>query len=232
MRQRSAWPHVFPSLDVRPNRRVISRSRSPSPADLAKHHKTGFFPGLDHRQSDARRGAAPALCVPLGAVARADGWVGRRRPSRRMPAGLVLAYDDAAGVTAGVQPQPAGAHQPRARRHVRSGGRSSTRLSTTRAKGRIEMHLESTKDQDVKVRGPPLPISRRRRGSTRRTPTSTRSSNSRDLARLGWLVTATRVWADKDNLFSVHELTLALGCLGGAVVGLSGELLGSGIRPC
>jgi uncharacterized SAM-dependent methyltransferase len=117
---------------------------------------------------------------------------------------LVLAYDDAAGVTAEFNLNLL------ARINRELGG--SFNLAAFRHKavynpreGRIEMHLASTEDQVVSVRG------RRFRfgaGEGIHTENSYKYTIAefRDLAHsAGWL--PQRVWTDKNNLFSVHELS-------------------------
>ena len=70
--------------------------------------------------------------------------------------------------------------------------------------GRIEMHLVSLRDQDVEVRGRRFHF---RAGETIHTENSYKYSirQFQDLARsAGWR--PKRVWTDKADLFSVHEL--------------------------
>ena len=70
--------------------------------------------------------------------------------------------------------------------------------------GRIEMHLVSRRDQDVSIAGRRF---RFRTGETIHTENSYKYTvrQFQDVARAaGWA--PARVWTDKGNLFSVHEL--------------------------
>ena len=148
----------FPTLDVRP---IVGDFSHPValPPDLAGRHKTGLLPRLHHRQSHAGRGAAAAAGLPRRALA------GRPPDRRRRPqegrAQARARLQRRRGRHRRVQSQPAGAHQPRARRHFDLDAFRHEAIYNPR-EGRIEMHLESMRDQEVRGRRPPLPLPGRR----------------------------------------------------------------------
>ena len=115
----------------------------------------------------------------------------------------MLAYNDAAGVTAAfnlnllarINREVGGSFDLDAFRHE---------AIYNPRDGRIEMHLVSRRDQDVAVAGRRF---RFRTGETIHTENSYKYSvrQFQDVARAaGW--TPARVWADANDLFSVHEL--------------------------
>jgi L-histidine Nalpha-methyltransferase len=193
----------FPTLDVRP---LVGDFSQPIalPADLAQRHKTGFFPGStigNFTPVDARRllGVFRASLSPGGRlIVGAD----LEKDARR----LVLAYNDAAGVTAAfnlnllarINRELGGSFDLGAFRHE---------AVYNPREGRIEMHLVSTRQQEATV------FARRfrfRRGESIHTENSYKYSTTRfqELARsAGW--EPRRVWADAEVLFSVHELVSA-----------------------
>ena len=190
----------FPFLEVQPIVADFSR-RVALPEHLAKHHKTGFFPGSTIGNLTPAE-AAHLLRVfqdVLSPGARLIVGVDLKKDARR----LVLAYDDAAGVTAAfnlnlltrINRELGGTFDLSAFRH---------KAVYNPREGRIEMHLESVKDQIAIVRG------RRFRfdaGETIHTENSYKYTivEFQALARSAdWL--PRRVWTDRDNLFSVHEL--------------------------
>jgi dimethylhistidine N-methyltransferase len=190
----------FPFLEVQPIVADFSH-RVTLPEHLAKHHKTGFFPG------STIGNLTPAEAVHLLRVfqdvlspgGRLIVGVDLKKDARR----LVRAYDDAAGVTAAFNLNLLG----RINREL--GGTFDLAAFRHKAvynprEGRIEMHLESAKDQIAIVRGRRF---RFRAGETIHTENSYKYTIAefQTLARSAdWL--PRRVWTDKDNLFSVHEL--------------------------
>ena len=116
---------------------------------------------------------------------------------------LVLAYDDAAGITAAfnlnllvrINRELGGTFDLDAFQHE---------AIYNPREGRIEMHLESMRNQEVRVVGRRI---RFRAGERIHTENSYKYSVSQfqELARsANWQ--PHRVWTDQDNLFSVHEL--------------------------
>jgi dimethylhistidine N-methyltransferase len=190
----------FPFLEVQP---IVADFSHPValPAHLAKRHKTGFFPGSTIGNLTPAE-AAHLLRVfqdVLSPGGRLIVGVDLKKDARR----LVLAYDDAAGVTAAFNLNLL------ARINRELGGTFDLAAFKHKAvynprEGRIEMHLESVKAQTAIVRG------RRFRfdaGETIHTENSYKYTivEFQALARsAGWL--PRRVWTDKDSLFSVHEL--------------------------
>jgi uncharacterized SAM-dependent methyltransferase len=116
---------------------------------------------------------------------------------------LVLAYNDAAGVTAAfnlnllvrINRELGGTFDLDAFRH--------DAIYNPR-EGRIEMHLESMRDQEVRVAGRRI---RFRSGERIHTENSYKYSISQfqELARSAYW-RPHRVWTDEGKLFSVHEL--------------------------
>jgi dimethylhistidine N-methyltransferase len=190
----------FPTLDVRP---IVGDFSCPValPADLAGRHRTGFFPG------STIGNLTPVEAARLLRVFRAALSTGGRlivgADLKKDARTLVLAYNDAAGVTAAfnlnllarINRELAGTFDLDAFRHE---------AIYNPRDGRIEMHLISLKDQQVRVRG---------RRFHFRADESIHTENSykysvgqfQDLARsAGWQ--PRRVWTDERHLFSVHEL--------------------------
>ena len=190
----------FPGLDVRPIIGDFSASVA-LPADLAQRHKTGFFPGstignLTPAEAQRLLRVFRAMLAPGG---RLLVGVDLKKDPRR----LVLAYNDAAGVTAAfnlnllarINREIGPAFDLDAFQHA---------AIYNPRDGRIEMHLVSKKDQDVILRGCRYHF---KAGETIHTENSYKYSlpQFQDLARSAdWL--PKRVWTDADKLFSVHEL--------------------------
>ena len=190
----------FPMLDVRP---VVGDFSFPValPADLAGRHKTGFFPGSTIGNLTPA-GAQRLLRVfrrLLSPGGRLIVGVDLKKDARK----LVLAYNDAAGVTAAfnlnllarINREIGGSFDLDAFRHE---------AIYNPRDGRIEMHLVSRRDQDVRS---PAAASASATGETIHTENSYKYSvrQFQDVARAaGW--TPARVWTDPGNLFSVHEL--------------------------
>lgn len=190
----------FPALDVRP---IVGDFSHPValPADLAERHKTGFFPGSTIGNLTPVE-AGRLLQVFRGVLSpggRLIVGVDLKKDARR----LVLAYDDAAGVTAAfnlnllvrINRELGGTFDLDAFRHE---------AVYNPREGRIEMHLESTRDQEVKIRGRRIRFRARERIHTENSYKYS-SGQFQELARsAGWL--PRRMWTDDDKLFSVHEL--------------------------
>jgi dimethylhistidine N-methyltransferase len=193
----------FPVLDVRPIVGDFS-SPVPFPNDLVRCHKTGFFPGStigNLTPIEAER-LLQAFCTVLSPGGRLIVGVDLKKDARR----LVLAYNDAAGVTAAfnlnllvrINRELGGSFAVDQFRH--------DAIYNPR-EGRIEMHLESLREHEVKVCGRRF---RFRAGERIHTENSYKYSidQFQCLARsAGW--TPERVWTDEGQLFSVHELRSA-----------------------
>lgn len=193
----------FPALDVRP---IVADFSYPValPADLADSHRTGFFPG-----------STIGNLNPVEAQRLLRVFRGVLSPGSRLIIGVDLkkdlsillpAYNDAAGVTAAfnlnllarINREIAPAFDLDAFRHE---------AIYNARDGRIEMHLVSTRDQDVSIAGHTFHF---RKGETIHTENSYKYTvpQFQDLARAAdWL--PHRVWTDKNALFSVHELLCA-----------------------
>jgi dimethylhistidine N-methyltransferase len=191
----------FPNLDVRPLVADFSYPVS-FPVDLAARYKVGFFPGStigNVTPTEAARllGVFRRVLSPGGRLILG---VDLKKDVRQ----LVRAYDDAAGVTAAfnlnllarINRELNGSFDLAAFRH---------RAVYNPRHGRIEMHLESERRQEVHIAGR---IFRFQAGECIHTENSYKYSvgEFQDVARsANWR--PQRVWTDKDNLFSVHELT-------------------------
>jgi dimethylhistidine N-methyltransferase len=190
----------FPTLDVRPVVGDFSRSVA-LPADLSERPKTGFFPG------STIGNLMPAEAAELLATFRAC-----LAPGGRLLVGvdlkkdarqLVLAYNDAAGVTAAfnlnllvrINRELDGTFDLSAFSHE---------AVYNPREGRIEMHLRSTRRQVAGVLGRPFRFDAGERIHTENSYKYT-VDQFQTLARsAGWQ--PRRVWTDRDALFSVHEL--------------------------
>jgi len=190
----------FPTLDVRP---IVADFSDPValPADLADSHRTGFFPG-----------STIGNLNPVEAQRLLRVFRGVLSPGSRLIVGVDLkkdlsvllpAYNDAAGVTAAfnlnllarINREIGPAFDLDAFRHE---------AIYNARDGRIEMHLVSTRDQDVSIAHRRFHF---RRGETIHTENSYKYTvrQFQDLARAAdW--TPSRVWTDADSLFSVHEV--------------------------
>ena len=114
--------------------RPISPARSTFPDAIADLPKLGFFPGstignfVPRSATDLLRHFRDLLGTGAQLLIGMD----RVKPVER----LIAAYDDPEGVTARVQPQPARADQPRARRRLsRSTPSATRRAGTTSCRG-------------------------------------------------------------------------------------------------
>jgi dimethylhistidine N-methyltransferase len=190
----------FPGLDIRPIVADFSHAVR-LPAGLARRLKTGFFPGstignLPPTEAASLLRAFKAMLAPRGRLVIG---VDLKKDARR----LVLAYNDAAGVTA--------AFNLNLLHRINREVEHSFDLSSFRheaiydpREGRIEMHLVSRADQSVTICGRRFRFSA---GETIHTENSYKYTvgEFQDLARsAGW--TPSRVWSDAECLFSVHEL--------------------------
>jgi dimethylhistidine N-methyltransferase len=191
----------FPGLDVRP---IVADFSYPValPADLARRRKTGFFPGstIGNLTPTDAAGLLRVFRAVLSPGGRLIVGVDLKKDARK----LVLAYNDAAGVTAAfnlnllarINRQLDGTFDIDAFRHE---------AIYNPRDGRIEMHLESLKDQEASVCGRRV---RFRAGERIHTENSYKYSigQFQELARsASWQ--PRRVWTDDEGLFSVHELT-------------------------
>lgn len=190
----------YPGLDIRPIMADFAKPIS-LPADISERRKTGFFPGSTLGNLVPRDAADL-----LAAFGRAVGGRGRLIIGidlKKDPRVLVQAYNDARGVTAAfnlnllerINRELDGTFAQDAFRHE---------AIYEPREGRIEMHLISTRDQDVEVLGRRFHF---RDGESVHTENSYKYTISqfRDLARhAGWQ--PVRLWTDKQNHFSVHEL--------------------------
>lgn len=191
----------FPTLDVRP---IVGDFSYPValPGDLAGAHKTGFFPGSTI--GNLTPVEAGRLLRVFRGVLSPGGRLIVGVDLKKDPRRLVMAYDDAAGVTAAfnlnlltrINRELGGTFDLDAFRHE---------AIYNPREGRIEMHIESLKDQEVRIIGRRI---RFRAGERIHTENSYKYSigQFQEMARsASW--ESHRVWTDAENLFSVHELT-------------------------
>jgi dimethylhistidine N-methyltransferase len=190
----------FPGLDVRP---IVGDFSLPIafPADLDDSHKTGFFPGstIGNLTPIAAASLLSTMRATLSPGGRLIVGVDLKKDARR----LVVAYNDAAGVTAAFNLNLL------ARINRELGGNFDLSAFKHEAIynprfGRIEMHLVSLADQHVRIRGRRFHF---QTGEAIHTENSYKYSIpefQQLAASAGW--TPQRVWTDKNDLFSVHEL--------------------------
>jgi dimethylhistidine N-methyltransferase len=189
-----------PALDVRAIVGDFSRPVA-LPEDLQARPKVGFFPGStigNLTPSEAirllrifRAALAPTGQLIIGADLKKD--------ARR----LVLAYNDAAGVTAAFNLNLLARINRELGGDFDLAGFRHEAIYNPRH-GRIEMHLVSLRQQSVTIRGQRFSFSP---GETIHTENSYKYSidQFRELARSAeWL--PRRVWTDEAHMFSVHEL--------------------------
>jgi len=194
----------FPALMVRPLLGDFARPVT-FPEDLAKHHKLGFFPGStigNFAPADARR-LLGAMRDMLATEGRLIVGVDLKKDARA----LIRAYNDAQGVTAAfnlnllarINRELEGTFDLASFRHE---------AIYDPREGRVEMHLVSMKDQAARIKDLWF---RFHADETIHTENSYKYSvgQFQDLARAaGWR--SGRVWLDRGNLFSVHELISTL----------------------
>jgi len=190
----------YPGLDIRPIVADFSRPVA-LPPDLGAGPRIGFFPGstignLEPAEAVALLAAFLRMLAPQG---RLIVGVDLMKDEAR----LRLAYDDPAGVTAAfnlnllerINRELGEAFDPDAFRH-------EARVDV--ARGRVEMHLVSERDQTVELLGRRFHF---RRGETIHTENShkyTLAGFQRLAAEAGWR--ARNAWSDDERLFSVHDL--------------------------
>ena len=190
----------FPTLDVRPIVGDFSRVVA-FPDDLAGRPKTGFFPGstIGNLTPEEAGGLLGAFRCGLKPGGRLIVGVDLKKDARR----LVLAYNDAQGVTAAFNLNLL----TRINREL--GGTFDLDAFEHEAiynprEGRIEMYLRSRHPQVASVLGRPFHFAGRERIHTENSYKYA-IPEFQALARFaGWQ--PRRVWADPDALFSVHEL--------------------------
>lgn len=193
----------FPALDVRP---IVADFSYPValPSDLAASHRTGFFPGSTIGNLNPVE--AQRLLRVFRAVLSPGGRLIVGVDLKKDLATLLPAYNDAAGVTAAfnlnllarINREISPAFDLAAFRH---------QAIYNPRDGRIEMHLVSTKEQEIVIADRRFHF---RRGETIHTENSYKYTvrQFQDLARAAdWRPTG--VWTDRNALFSVHELVLA-----------------------
>jgi dimethylhistidine N-methyltransferase len=190
----------FPTLDVRT---IVADFSYPValPQDLGHTPKTGFFPGSTI--GNLTPAEAGGLLRVFRGVLSAGGKLIVGVDLKKDPRRLVLAYNDAAGVTAEfnlnllrrINRELGGTFDVDAFRHE---------AVYNPREGRIEMHLESRREQEARVAGRRF---RFRAGERIHTENSYKYAVSQfqELARAAdW--DPHRVWTDAESLFSVHEL--------------------------
>jgi dimethylhistidine N-methyltransferase len=193
----------FPGLDVRP---MVGDFSYPValPHDLRDGPKTGFFPGstignLTPVEAGRLLRVFRAVLSPGG---RLIVGVDLKKDERT----LIPAYNDAAGVTAAFNLNLLARINRELGGNFALGAFRHEAIYNSR-EGRIEMHLESLKDQEVSVCGRTFQF---KAGERIHTENSYKYSirQFQDLARSAdWQ--PGRVWTDAEQLFSVHELNLA-----------------------
>jgi len=190
----------FPALDIRAIHGDFAQPLK-LPAELRFGRKIGFFPGSTI--GNLEEPAARALLASFRTILSPHGRLIVGVDLLKSEATLRLAYDDPAGVTAAFNLNIL----ERINRTFGSalaldGFRHEARFN--RERGRVEMHLVSTRDQDIEVLGRRFAF---RQGETIHTENSHKHTveGFQALARsAGW--SPGRVWTDADDLFSVHEL--------------------------
>jgi dimethylhistidine N-methyltransferase len=190
----------FPKLDVRP---IVGDFSFPIalPADLRAAGKSGFFPGStigNLTPPEAQRllrvfraGLSPGGRLIVGVDLKKDLSV------------LLPAYNDAAGVTAAFNLNLLARINREIGPAFDLGAFRHEAIYNARD-GRIEMHLVSLAEQEVRIRGRAFCF---RKGETIHTENSYKYSlrQFQDLARsANWA--PRRTWTDSSQLFSVHEL--------------------------
>lgn len=190
----------FPQLQVKT---LVADFAGPVevPAGYASSHRLGFFPGSTIGNL-VREEAAKLLRHfgdILGSGSRMVVGVDLKKELSR----LLPAYDDAKGVTADFNMNIL----VRINRELGADFNLETFAHEARwneYKGRVEMHLVAEQEQQVNLLGRSVQFAK---GETIHTENSHKYSVAefQQLAeQAGW--TAARVWTDKGQLFSVHEL--------------------------
>ncbi|HEX6000350.1 MAG TPA: L-histidine N(alpha)-methyltransferase, partial [Hyphomicrobiaceae bacterium] len=190
----------FPTLDVRPVVGDFSRLIV-LPDDLAGRPKAGFFPGstignLDPKEAvqlmrTFREGLAPGGRLIIGADLKKD--------ARR----LVLAYNDAQGVTAAFNLNLLTRINRELGGTFNLDGFVHEAIYNPR-ESRIEMHLRSVRRQEASVRGRRFSFQPGERIHTEYSYKYGVGQFHELVRQAGWQ--PRRVWVDREDLFSVHEL--------------------------
>lgn len=190
----------FPHLDVCPIVGDFSRFVA-LPAGIARRRKTGFFPGSTIGNFEPIE--AVRLLAHFRAVLSPGGRLIVGVDLKKDAQTLVSAYDDAAGTTAAFNLNLLARINRELDASFDLGGFKHKAIYNA-GKGRIEMHLESSRDQEVRIRGRRFTF---RAGETIHTENAYKYSieSFQNLARSAdWQ--PRRVWTDENDLFSVHEL--------------------------
>ncbi|MGQ0444226.1 MAG: L-histidine N(alpha)-methyltransferase [Beijerinckiaceae bacterium] len=190
----------FPALNVRPIAGDFSRLLA-LPQDLAHLRKLGFFPGstIGNFSTFAAKNLLGAMRRLLAPDGRLIVGVDLKKDART----LIRAYNDAAGVTAAFNLNLLERINRELEGSFDLAGFRHEAIYDPR-EGRVEMHIVSMRDQAVRIRGLWF---RFFAGETIHTENSYKYSipQFHDIAcSAGWL--PGRVWTDRGNLFSVHEL--------------------------
>jgi dimethylhistidine N-methyltransferase len=191
----------FPQLDVCPIVGDFSRFVA-LPAGITRRQKTGFFPGSTIGNFEPIE--AVRLLAHFRAVLSPGGRLIVGVDLKKDAQTLVRAYDDAAGTTAAFNLNLLARINRDLGASFDLDGFKHKAIYNT-GKGRIGMHLESTGDREVRIRGRRFTF---RAGETIHTENAYKYSieSFQNIARSAdWQ--PRRVWTDKDSLFSVHELT-------------------------
>ena len=190
----------FPGIDVCPILGDFSQLLT-LPPRIARSDKTGFFPGSTIGNFEPRE--AVRLLSHFRALLSPGGRLIVGVDLQKDAQTLLNAYDDAAGTTGAfnlnllerINRELGGTFDLTAFRH---------RAFFNADESRIEMHLESVRDQEVLIGGRRFSF---RAGESIHTENAYKYSIAafQDLARAAnWL--PRRLWTDTDQLFSVHEL--------------------------
>lgn len=190
----------FPGLDMRP---IVGDFSHPVafPADLAGRAKTGFFPGStigNLTPAEAQR-LLKVFRTGLAPEGRLIVGVDLKKDARQ----LVLAYNDASGVTAAFNLNLLARINRELSGTLDLDGFTHEAVYNPR-EGRIEMYIKSRSSQEAGVCGRRFGF---QAGERIHTENSYKYSigQFQDLARsAGWQ--ARRAWTDPAGLFSVHEL--------------------------
>lgn len=190
----------FPHLHVCPIVGNFSRFVT-LPAGIARRQKTGFFPGSTIGNFEPIEAAR--LLAHFRAVLSPGGRLIVGVDLKKDAQTLVRAYDDAAGTTAAFNLNLLARINRELDASFDLDGFKHKAVYNA-GKGRIEMHLESTRDQEVRIRGRRFIF---RASETIHTENAYKYSieSFQNLARSAdWQ--PRRVWTDEKDLFSVHEL--------------------------
>jgi dimethylhistidine N-methyltransferase len=190
----------YPSLDVRPIIADFSQAIK-FPGDLAARRKTGFFPGSTIGNLSPRE--AEVLLVTLGKAIGNGGRLIIGVDLKKDPRTLLAAYNDQAGVTAAfnlnllhrINRELGATFDETAFRHE---------AIYEPREGRIEMHILSSRDQEIEICGRRFHF---RDGESIHTENSYKYSAEQFQAvasTSGW--SPRRIWTDVENKFSIHEL--------------------------